>query len=42
MNDIAATLSNQEALKKSGAEHLFMQASPYGALEISSPQSVTA
>ena len=31
MNDVAA-LSNQEALKKSGAEHLFMHASPYGAL----------
>lgn len=32
MNDVTAALSNQEALKKSGAEHLFMHASPYGAL----------
>ena len=32
MNDIAPASSNEAALKKSGAEHLFMHASPYGAL----------
>jgi adenosylmethionine-8-amino-7-oxononanoate aminotransferase len=32
VNDIASSLSNQVALKKSGAEHLFMHGSAYGAL----------
>ncbi|HKK28840.1 MAG TPA: aspartate aminotransferase family protein [Alphaproteobacteria bacterium] len=32
MNDIAQPLSNEAALKKSGAEHVFMHGSSYGAL----------
>ncbi|MEQ9124710.1 MAG: aspartate aminotransferase family protein [Alphaproteobacteria bacterium] len=40
MNDPVSLLSNQEALVRSGAEHLFMHASPYGALGVDAGKKI--